>query len=68
MRYQTDNDARTSSDFGADASVGLHYLPRFANNARLSIRVDNLWDSDFQSIPGLKPPGRTVSTGITVNW
>lgn len=68
LRYQTDNDARTSSNFGADASVGLHYFPRFANNARLSFLVDNLWDTDFQALPGLKPPGRTVSTGITVGW
>jgi hypothetical protein len=68
LRYQTDNDARTSSNFGADASVGLHYFPRFANNARLSFLVDNLWGSDFQALPGLKPPGRTVSAGITVAW
>lgn len=68
LRYQTDNDTRTSSNFGADASVGLHYFPRFANNARLSLLVDNLWDSDFQAIPGLKPPGRTLSAGITVGW
>jgi len=67
-RYQTEHDARTSSDFGADASLGLHYLPRFANNVRLSLRVDNLWGSNFQAIPGLKPRPTTVSTGITVNW
>jgi len=67
-RYQTENDARTGSDFGAHASLGLHYLPRFANNVRLSFRVDNLWGSNFQAIPGLKPRPTTVSTGITVNW
>ena len=67
-RYQAENDARTSSDFGANASLGLHYLPRFANNVRLSFRVDNLWGSNFQAIPGLKPRPTTVSSGITVNW
>ncbi len=68
LRYQTENDARTSGDFGAEASLGLHWFPRFAQGVRLSLLVDNLWDTDFQALPGLKPPGRTVATGITVTW
>jgi len=68
LRWQTDSDTRTSSDFGAEASLGLHWFPRFAHSVRLSLLVDNLWGTNFQAIPGLKPPGRTVSTGITVNW
>ena len=68
LRIQTENDARTSGDFGADASLGLHYFPRFAHSVRLSLLVDNLWGTNFHAIPGLKPPGRTVATGITVNW
>lgn len=67
-RYQTENDLRTSSAFGADASLGLHYFPRFANNVRLSFQVDNLWGSNFQTFPGLKPRPTTVSSGITVAW
>jgi len=68
LRWQTDNDARTSGNFGTDASAGLHWFPRFAHSVRFSLLVDNLWDTDFQAIAGLKPPGRTVSTGITVTW
>jgi len=68
LRYQTENTARTGNDFSADASLGLHWLPRFTNNARLSFRVDNLWGSDFQAIPGLKPQPRSASAGITVLW
>ncbi len=68
LRYQTENDARTSSDFGADASLGLHWFPRFAHHVRLSLLVDNLWGTNFQTIPGLKPPPTTVSTGILVTW
>ena len=68
LRYQAANPARTSSDFGAEASLGLHWSPPFANNARLSLLVDNLWGTNFQAIPGLKPTARTVSTGITVTW
>ena len=68
LRRQSENAVRSGNDFGAEASMGLHYDPRFAQNVRLSFRVDNLWDTDFQPIPGLKPRGRTASAGITVNW
>jgi len=68
LRYQTENDARTSSDFGANASLGLHWFPHFAHHVRLSLLVDNLWGTDFQAIPGLKPPPTTISSGIAVIW
>lgn len=68
LRYQTDNNIRTSNDFGADASVGLHWFPRFAHNARLSFRVDNLWGTNFQAVPGLKPRPISVFSGIAVFW
>jgi len=68
LRSQAANNARTSNDSGADASLGLHYFPRFAKNVRLSFLVDNLWGSDFQAIPGLKPRPTSVSTGIAVSW
>ena len=67
-RLQTENDARSSGDFGADASLGLHYRPRFAQNVRLSFRVDNLWGSNFQAVPGLKPRPVTAHAGITAAW
>ncbi len=35
LRAQTENTARTSRDFGADASLGLHWFPRFAHGVRL---------------------------------
>jgi outer membrane receptor protein involved in Fe transport len=68
LRLQTDNPARTGRDFGADASLGLHWFPRFANNVRLSFLVDNLWGSDFEAIPGLEPEPTTASAGIAVAW
>jgi outer membrane cobalamin receptor len=68
MRYQADNNAREHSNFGPNASLGLHWFPRFVHSARLSFMVDNLWGTDFQTLPGLKTPKRTVSTGITVAW
>jgi hypothetical protein len=68
LRYQTDNKVRNDNDFGAEASLGLHYDPRFAKNVRLSFLVENLWGSNFQAVPGLKPRPASVFTGITVAW
>jgi outer membrane receptor protein involved in Fe transport len=68
LRWQKDNNYRRHNDFGADASLGLHWFPRFAHNTRLSFLVDNLWGADFQEIAGLKPPKRSFSSGITIVW
>ncbi|MDH3981647.1 MAG: TonB-dependent receptor, partial [Kiritimatiellaceae bacterium] len=68
LRYQTENAMRTSDDFGAEASLGLHYLPGYAKNVRLSFLVENLWGTNFQAIPGVKARPTTFSTRITVAW
>lgn len=67
-RWQTENTVRTSDDFGTVATLGLHYFPRFADKVRLSLLADNLWDSDFQAVPGLKPRPFTVSAGVALAW
>ncbi len=68
FRHQTPNPVRTGDNFGTDASLGLHYFPRFANNVRLSFRVDNVWGSNFQAVPGLDRPPTTVHCGIAAAW
>ncbi len=68
LRWQTANPARTGGDFGPEASLGLHYLPRYAKNVRLSFLVENLWGTDFQAIPGLKPRPASCFAGMTVTW
>jgi outer membrane receptor protein involved in Fe transport len=68
LRYQTENDARTSGNFGAPATLGLHWFAPVAHRLRLSLVVDNLWNTRFQSIPGLKPPPTTVFSSIAVGW
>ncbi|MDF7798134.1 TonB-dependent receptor [Pontiellaceae bacterium B1224] len=67
-RLQTENTLRTSSDFGALASLGLHYFPRYAENVRLSLLVNNLWSTDFQSIPGLEPRPTGIFASIAIGW
>ncbi len=68
LRWQADHLGRTGGDFGADASLGLQYSPRYAKNVRLSLLAENLWNSDFQAIPGLKPRPASVLSAIAVAW
>lgn len=68
MQLQAANTVRTGDDFGAQASLGLHYEPAYAKNVRLSLLVDNLWGSEFQSVPGLTPRPTTAFAGLAVNW
>jgi len=68
LRWQTVNEARRSGDFGAEASVGVHYFPSWLHHVRLTLTLDNLWGAGFQSVPGLKPPERTVFAGLTAAW
>ncbi|MBN2163525.1 MAG: TonB-dependent receptor [Pontiellaceae bacterium] len=68
LRSQSENAVRTGTDLGTEASLGLQYAPAFTQNIRLSLLVENLWDSDFQPSPGLQSRPRSVSTGITVTW
>lgn len=68
LRLQTDNPARSGPNFGADATLGLHYRPRSAKNVRLSFLVENLFGSNFQPFPGLKPRPTSFSTSLHIAW
>jgi outer membrane receptor protein involved in Fe transport len=68
LRLQHGHPVRRGGDFGAEASAGLQYAPGFANNVRLSLLVENLWDSGFQALPGLKPRPIGVLSSIAVIW
>ncbi len=68
LRYQTENSLRTSNDFGADGSVGLYWIPAAYKTLRVSLVLNNMWNSDFQQIAGLDPRPTTVLSGVTVTW
>jgi iron complex outermembrane receptor protein len=68
LQWQTDNNARTSSDFGADSSFVIRFTPPQADFATLSLMVNNAWDEDFQTFPGQRPPERFAGVSLTLNW
>ena len=68
LRLQTDNNARTSGDVGADSSFVVRYTPACIDYATLSLLINNAWDDDFQAFPGQRPPERFAGVSMTLNW
>lgn len=61
LRTQGGNDAIVSS-------LGLYWNPLAGRRFELSLLVDNLWDSAYQSVPGVPASRRQISVGATYGW
>jgi iron complex outermembrane receptor protein len=68
LRLQTENNTRTSGDFGADSSFVIRFTPPQADYATLGLLISNAWDDDFQAFPGQRPPERYAGISLTLNW
>jgi outer membrane receptor protein involved in Fe transport len=68
-RIQEKNFLRTAG--GDDAllsGLGLYCLPPSLRGLELSVRVDNLWDSDFQEVPAVPAGHRQYVVGAAYHW
>ena len=61
LRTQGGNDALVSS-------LGLNWRPAGERRLELSLLVDNLWNSAFQSVPSVPASRRQLSFGATYGW
>jgi len=61
LRSQGGNDAFLSS-------LGLYWHPTSMRKLEFSLLVDNLWNSAFQSVPGVPASRRQLSFGATYGW
>lgn len=68
-RLQADNMLRVvGGDSAVSTSVGLAYRPSAWRSLEFSVRVDNLWDSDFQDVPAVPAAPRQASAGVSYAW
>ncbi|MDD2763375.1 MAG: TonB-dependent receptor [Opitutaceae bacterium] len=68
-RIQEGNPLRTMGGSRAViSSLGLFYRPPLARNLDLSLQVDNLWNSSFQTVPAVPAARRQISAGMTCRW
>jgi vitamin B12 transporter len=61
LRTQGGNDALTSS-------LGLSWYPKGVRKLELYAMADNLWNSAYQSVPGVPAARRQLSFGATYGW
>ena len=61
LRTQGGNDALVSS-------LGLYWHPPSTRMFELSLMVDNIWNSAFESVPGVPASRRQLSFGATYGW
>jgi outer membrane cobalamin receptor len=67
-RVQADNPLRQiGGDETLTSTLGVIYrLP--AEGLEISLQADNLWNSNFQEVPGTPAAKRLVSSGLTYSW
>ena len=67
-RIQEKNTLRKSDDNALLSSAGVYYTPPRMKSLRLSVEVENLWDSEFQEVPAVPAARRQLSAGVSYAW
>lgn len=67
-RVQEDNPLRVGADEVIFSSLGLTWAVPGAKGLSLYGTVDNLWDEEFQEVPGVPFTGREWVVGLTYAW
>lgn len=68
LRWQTDNAARSGSDFGTDSSFIVRITPPKYDYATLTFLLRNAWNDDFQPVPDLDQPEQFAGASLTLTW
>lgn len=68
FRDQARNVLRTTGDRAWISAAGVYYLPPRLRGWEFSAVADNLWDDDFQEVPGVPASRRQLSFGVARRW
>lgn len=68
VQWQNANAQRAGDDVATPGTVSCFVRPRRTDRVELALTADNVWDDDFQILPGQKPTGRRVFASATVRW
>ncbi|MFA5687751.1 MAG: TonB-dependent receptor [Kiritimatiellales bacterium] len=68
LRLQTANHARSGSDFGVDSSLVIRCTPAKFKPATVSLLFSNIWDNDFEFLPGQRRAEHYAGVSLTLNW
>lgn len=68
FRWQADNLLRTTTKDPVISALGLSYRPAQMKSLLVSAQVDNLWNSDFEEVPGVPAAKRQLTGSVTYSW
>ncbi|MCX7591043.1 MAG: TonB-dependent receptor [Kiritimatiellae bacterium] len=68
FRWQHRSPARSGDRLGVPASFSLHFSPSFWDHAEVTLFADNVWNDDFESLPGCPPAERRLALALTFSW
>ncbi len=67
-REQADNVLREGDDSAFFTHFGVYYSVPEVEGLELNASVENLWEDDFQEVPGTPGRGRQISVGARYAW
>ena len=67
-RHQAENSIRSGSDSVLFTHLSLSVYPTQLPEVELFLAVDNLWNTEFEDIPGTVGKGRQFSAGLNYFW
>ncbi len=67
-RDQRENVLREGDDNALFTHVGVYFSLESYEGLEFNVSVENLWDDDFQEVPGTPGRGRQVSFGARYGW
>lgn len=68
-RIQADNFLRArGGDEALFSALGLTFRPQAWRGVSLTLRADNLWNSNYQEVPAVPAAPRLISLGLAYAW
>ncbi len=67
-RRQEANPLRSRDDAAFFTHLAISYFPPAVEGLELFAAVDNLWEDDFQEVPGTPGRGDQYSAGLSYHW
>ena len=67
-RDQEDNALRNSDDTALFTHIGVSFYPPQIENLELFLAGENIWEENFEDVPGTPGRGDQYSVGVRYSW
>lgn len=67
-RSQEENQLRNSDDEALFTHIGISYYPPQVDNLEIFLAGENIWEEDYEDVPGTPGRGDQFSGGVRYSW